>query len=80
MDATRIFNNLLTLADSINEYLPMPGVSQLGIDLGKKVVGMIDDVLPHVPLDQQQAAYARRKALADSVEVKVRAEARKLRG
>jgi hypothetical protein len=79
-DLVKIMNSLLATADAVNDYLPAAGMSQLGIDLGKKLIGMIDDVKPHIPLDQQGQAQARRAALAAKVATKVADEARKLRG
>lgn len=79
-DIHRLLNTVLATADAVNEYLPGAPVSQLGIDLGKKVLGMLDDLKPHIPLDQQASAQARRRILAAAVETKAHDEARKLRG
>lgn len=79
-DLQRLLQNALNLADAVNELLPLPGVSQGIIEIGRKTVGILDDLKEEIPLDQQADAQARRKRLAESVEAKAKAESRKLRG
>jgi len=79
-DLSKIIGDVLKLADSVNGYLPMSGTTQLGIDLGKKVIDIIDTVGDDIPLDKQGEAQEARAKLAASVKAKAAATSARLRG
>lgn len=79
-DIKKIFTTVLTLADSVNDYLPGAAVSQGAINLARKMGDVIDSFGDDIPLEQQGAAQAARKQLAEAVKAKAAATSDRLRG
>ena len=80
MDIRAIVNKVLTLADSVNDFLPASGLTQKGIDLARKVDDLIGTLGADIPLDQQAEAQAARAQLAAKVKAKAAATSDRLRG
>ena len=80
MDIKAIVNKVLSLADTVNDYLPAAPITQGAIDLGHKVVDLVDSIGDDIPLDQQAAAQATRAELAAAVKAKAAATSSRLRG
>lgn len=80
MDIKALFDKALTLADSVNDYLPGSGLTQGAIDLAKKADDLIGSFGKDIPLDKQAEAQAVRAQLAAKVKAKAAATSDRLRG
>lgn len=79
-DIKAIVKQILDVADTVNDFLPMSGLTQGGIDLARKVSDLVGSIGTEIPLDQQEAAQATRAALAEKVKAKAAATSDRLRG
>jgi ElaB/YqjD/DUF883 family membrane-anchored ribosome-binding protein len=76
----RVIDNILRLADSVNDFLPANAATQEAIDLARKVEDLLDHVKDKIPVDQQAQAQQTRAALAARVTAKSEALSSRLRG
>lgn len=79
-DMKSIVDKVLDVADTVNDFLPMHGLSQGGIDLARKVEDLVGSIGDDIPLDKQAEAQATRAALAAKVKAKAAATSSRLRG
>lgn len=80
MNIGDIVAKVLSLADTVNDYLPGAPLTQGAIDLGHKVMDLVDSIGDEIPLDKQADAQAARAALAETVKAKAKATSDRLRG
>ena len=62
-DIKPVFDKVLALADTVNDYLPGAQVSQRAIDLARRVEDLIGSIGDEIPLEQQSAAQEARAKL-----------------
>ena len=79
-DIKGIVDRILTLADSVNDYLPGAPLTQGVIDLARKAEDLLAFVGDDIPLDKQDEAQATRMKLAEAVKAKAAATSARLRG
>lgn len=79
-DLSGLFNKVLDVADSVNEYLPAAGLTQGGIDLARKVEDLLNSFGNDIPASQQATAQTTRAQLAAKVAAKARATSNRARG
>lgn len=75
-----LFNQVQTLARSASTILPGAGLVDKGIDIGKKILAVVDGLGEHIPPERQGELQATRKALAEAVGIKADKTADRLRG
>lgn len=75
-----VADKLLSLADTVNDYLPGAPASQAAIDLARGVGDLIDGFGDEIPLDKQAEAQAARKLIAERVTAKSKQLSADLRG
>lgn len=80
MDIKAIVDKVLTLADSVNDYLPGAPLTQGAIDLARKVEDLVGSISDDIPVDRQAEAQASRAKLAALVKTKAAATSARLRG
>jgi hypothetical protein len=80
MDAKELFDKALAVADSVNDFLPMSGLSQGAIDLARKTEDLIGSFGDKIPIEKQAEAQAVRAALAEKVKAHAKSTSDSLRG
>ena len=79
-DIKAIFDKVLNLADSVNDFLPGAPLTQGAIDLARKVDDVIGSFGDDIPLDKQAEAQEARAKLAAAVTAKAGKVSDRLRG
>lgn len=80
MDVRKVIDQVLAVADTVADYLPKGELIDKGVEIGRKVIDIIDDLGESIPLDKQEEAQAVRKKLADAVTAKAGRVSDRLRG
>lgn len=77
MDIGNLVRDILTVARTAAAVIPgAPGA----IAIGEKVLGLLDDVSDHIPLEEQDAAVLTRAELARVVGAKAKKTAARFQG
>lgn len=80
MDVRKIIDQVLAVADTVADYIPKGDLVDKGVAIGRKVLGIIDDLGEEIPLDKQEEVQATRAKLADAVAAKADRVSSRLRG
>lgn len=80
MDISALVGKVTGVATSLASMIPGMNIITGGVELGKKVIDIIDELGDDIPLDQQAEAQAARAALAEAVKAKAAATSDRLRG
>lgn len=80
MDISALTEKIMSMGSSLASMIPGANIVSGGIELGKKVIDIIDELGDDIPLEQQEEAQAVRAALAEAVKAKAAATSDRLRG
>ena len=80
MDIRSLVDGVVKVADLASNFIPGAGLVGKGVEIGTKIIGIIDELGDDIPLDQQDEVKAARKTLSDAVKAKAKATSDRLRG
>ncbi len=80
MDLRALVDGVVKVANLASGLIPGAGFVGKGVEIGTKIIGIIDELGDDIPLDQQDEARAARAALSDAVKAKAAATSARLRG
>lgn len=80
MDIRAIIAKIADVADLASAIIPQAGLVKGGVELGEKIIDLIDSIGDDIPVDQQAEAQEARRKLAEAVKAKAAATSSRLRG
>ncbi len=80
MDIRSLIDGVVKVADMASNFIPGAGLVGKGVEIGTKIIGIIDDLGDDIPIDKQAEVQEARATLAATVKAKAVATSSRLRG